>query len=399
MKRTPLAVLIVTALALIGSMSVRAADGEMSLELYQKIKSHFDAMYGANVNLLAGTQRNRADVEKDLRADVAASKDAIFAALKSPKTIHRELSAQALQYCEDKKAAVAALSKLVTDDPEKTVRRAAAGTLAKIPDAEAVDALMKGLSDAAEDVRGICATALGNIKDTRASDGLLKVINDDDNPMIRLQAAMAMSKIKDPAALDNLKSALEKEKDERVKMAIAGAIRAVMGGNQAKEDEQVTADQAANELAGLASEMKEVEGKLREDRHDQAVQVQGKGIEDKLSTLIEKIEKCCCTSSSSGQKQSGQQQQPGQPQSGNKNNNGQRPNTPLSNSQLGSTVPPGATNPAMVAGKQDAWAKLPPAQRDELLQAFREDIPERWRKRLEAYFTSVAAEEVKNENK
>src|SRR5690349_3847305 len=103
MKRTPLAVLIVTALALVGSMSVRAADGEMSLELYQKIKSHFDAMYGANVNLLAGTQRNRADVEKDLRADVAASKDAIFSALKSPKTIHRELSAQALQYCEDKK--------------------------------------------------------------------------------------------------------------------------------------------------------------------------------------------------------------------------------------------------------------------------------------------------------
>jgi HEAT repeat protein len=292
MKRTPLAVLVVTALALVGSMSVRAADGEMSLELYQKIKSHFDAMYGPSTNLLTGTQpRSRAEIEKDLRADVAAGKDAIFAALHSPKTIHRELSAQALQYCEDKKAVVAALSKLVTDDPEKTVRRAAAGTLAKVPDAEAVDALMKGLSDAAEDVRGICATALGNIKDTRASDGLLKVINDDDNPMIRLQAAMAMSKIKDPAALDNLKTALEKEKDERVKMAIAGAIRAVMGGNQAKEDEVPTADQAANELSGLASEMKEVEAKLREDRHDQAVQVQGKGIEDKLQQLIEKIEK------------------------------------------------------------------------------------------------------------
>jgi hypothetical protein len=71
----------------------------------------------------------------------------------------------------------------------------------------------------------------------------------------------------------------------------------------------------------------------------------------------------------------------------------------LSNSQLGATVPPGATNPAMVAGKQDAWAKLPPAQRDELLQSWNEGVPERWRKRLEAYFTSLAAEEVKNENK
>jgi len=295
MKRTPLAGLIVTALALVGSMSVRAsaADGsEMSLELYQKIKAHFDAMYGANVTLLTGTQpRSRAEVEKDLRADVSANKEALFSALKSAKTIHRELSAQALQYSDDKKAVVKALSPLVTDDPETTVRRAAAGTLAKIPDAEAVDALMKGLSDKADDVRGICSTALGNIKDTRASDALLKTINDDDNPMVRLQAAMAMSKIKDPVALEPLKAALEKEKDERVKMAIAGAIRAVMGGNGAKEDEAPTADQAANELAGLASEMKEVEAKLREDRHDQAVQVQGKGIEDKLQQLIEKIEK------------------------------------------------------------------------------------------------------------
>lgn len=56
-------------------------------------------------------------------------------------------------------------------------------------------------------------------------------------------------------------------------------------------------------------------------------------------------------------------------------------------------------NPAIVAGKQDAWAKLPPAQRDELLQAFREEMPERWRKRLEAYFLSIAAEEAKDTEK
>ncbi|HEY3319375.1 MAG TPA: hypothetical protein VGP72_02725 [Planctomycetota bacterium] len=54
---------------------------------------------------------------------------------------------------------------------------------------------------------------------------------------------------------------------------------------------------------------------------------------------------------------------------------------------------------AQVAGKQDAWAKLPPQQRDELLQAFREEMPERWRRRLEAYFLSVAAEEAKETEK
>ena len=30
-----------------------------------------------------------------------------------------------------------------------------------------------------------------------------------------------------------------------------------------------------------------------------------------------------------------------------------------------------------------------------MLQAFREEMPERWRKRLEAYFLSIAAEEAK----
>ena len=56
-------------------------------------------------------------------------------------------------------------------------------------------------------------------------------------------------------------------------------------------------------------------------------------------------------------------------------------------------------NAAQVAGKQDAWAKLPAAQREELLQAFREDMPERWKKRLEAYFTSIAAEEATTNDK
>ena len=39
------------------------------------------------------------------------------------------------------------------------------------------------------------------------------------------------------------------------------------------------------------------------------------------------------------------------------------------------------------------------AQRDELLQAFREDMPMRWKKRLDAYFTSIAAEESKSDGK
>ncbi len=408
MKRLTSALICV--LLCCAAASVRAADdssGDMSLELYQKIKGHFDVLYGASSTLVAVSPPNKAETEKALRADCAESKDALIKALKSKKSLHRELAARALEYCGDKKAAVEALSAALNGDPDESVRRAIAGALAKLPDARAVDALIKGLSDTGDSIRGICASALGNIKDTRATDPLLKVLKDDEKPIVRLQTALALSKIKDPASLEPLKKALDQEKDERVKMAIAGALRGVMkdsdkgekGDKESAEEKVPTAGEAANELAQLSKEMKEVEEKLREDRHDQAVQAQGTGIENKLVTLIEKMNKM-----GSGQgegKKDGQEQRQQQQQSqGNQKNNGPKnAGSGLKDSQLGSSVPQGAINAAMVAGKQDAWAKLPPAQRDELLQAFREDMPMRWKKRLEAYFTSIAAEESKNDGK
>lgn len=71
----------------------------------------------------------------------------------------------------------------------------------------------------------------------------------------------------------------------------------------------------------------------------------------------------------------------------------------MQDSKPGGAVPHGATGAAQVTSTMDSWAKLPAAQRDELLQAFREDVPERWRKRLEAYFLSVNAEENKEAEK
>lgn len=71
----------------------------------------------------------------------------------------------------------------------------------------------------------------------------------------------------------------------------------------------------------------------------------------------------------------------------------------MQDSKAGGNVPHGATGAAQVTSTMDSWAKLPAAQRDELLQAFREDVPERWRKRLEAYFLSVNAEENKEAEK
>ena len=371
-------------------------DNALPLSLYQKIKAHFDAMYGARSGLISAAPASKQEVEKALRADAAANKDVLLKALDSKSALHRQLAASALEYCGDPKTAVAALCKTLTADSEADVRRAAASGLAKLPDAAAVEALLKALTDSADSVRGVAATALGNIKDNRAADGLLRLLASDPQPIIRMQAATALSKIKDPATLEPLKKALENEKDERVKLAIAGALRNLLGNEAAKADAMPTADEAAKFLAALAKEMKEVEDKLRNDRHDQAVQAQGAGIEQKLTQFIEKLSQMSSPGSSSGDKKGDKQQQQ-QQQTGNQG--GKQPTNPLKQSQLGSAVPPGALNPAVVAGQQDAWARLPPALRDELTQSYRPEIPLRWQKRLEAYFYSLNAEEAKEMDK
>jgi hypothetical protein len=399
MKRS----ILFAAVLVLASATLAAADAgkdpnEMSLSLYQKIKAHFDVLYGVRATLLPGVQPpGKAEVEKKLREDAAANKDALVKALQAGKAIHRELAARALEYCGDKKLAVELLCGTLVNDTDEQVRRAAAAALAKLADAASVEALVKGLSDASDAVRGVCVTALGNVKDNRASEPLLRMLRNDAKPLIRMQAATALSKIKDPATLEPLKSALESEKDERVKMAIAGAIRALSGGNTAQTEQLPTPEETVNEMMGLAKEMREVEDKLRNDRHDQAVQGQGKGIEEKLAMLAEKLAKASQNSSSNSQDKDKQQQQQKQKQQGNQANDGRNASNPLNDSKLGGAVPPGSANSALVSGKQDAWAKLPPAQRDELLQAYREEMPERWKKRLEAYYLSITSEEFKNE--
>jgi HEAT repeat protein len=287
-------VLFATLILAIVVAPVQAEDAPpitLSLELYQKIKADFDQLYGSNATLVSGLQaRSKAEVEAELRADAAANKDALIRALQAASPLQREMAALALEYCGDRKAAVEALTPLLLGDNDKDVRRAAAAVLARIPDAAAADALIKALADPEDAVRGVSATALGNIKDSRAVEPLLKIVKEDSKPMVRLQSAMALSRIKDPAAVTGLKAALDRESDERVKMAIAGALRSAMGHDDSNTRPIPSAGEASNELTQLAHEMKDIEGKLRQDRYDASVQSQGKGIEDKLSALILKLD-------------------------------------------------------------------------------------------------------------
>jgi hypothetical protein len=143
-----------------------------------------------------------------------------------------------------------------------------------------------------------------------------------------------------------------------------------------------------NELNKISEQMKEAANLLREDRHDVFVRVKLKEISGKLDSMISEAEK--------------QQQQQNQKQNQNKQQQQKQSRmdslaqSPKRNSSLGPKTEQGSMqDSAKVAGKSSSWAKLPPALREELMQSFGADIPIRWRKRLEAYFISIAAEETK----
>lgn len=153
-----------------------------------------------------------------------------------------------------------------------------------------------------------------------------------------------------------------------------------------------------NPLKPLAKEMAEMELMLRDDRHDAFVRIKGDGIENNLAEMITKMEKEQ-QEQQQNQKQDPQQKQKQQREQSRQQRQQQLSSNPITNSQPKAPTPSGPTNTAQVSGTGSKWAKLPPAAREELLQTYRDDIPERWRKRLEAYFLSIAAEEVEKERR
>lgn len=145
-----------------------------------------------------------------------------------------------------------------------------------------------------------------------------------------------------------------------------------------------------NPLKPIAKNMERMADALRLDRHDVFTRASGQVAEDKLAGMIDKIEK----SQQEQQKQQREQEKQKQPQQRQEQRQ-QLGSKPQMDSKLGPDAPPGPTqDAAKVVKEADKWAKLPPAMRDQMLQSFSSDIPERWRKRLEAYYISIAAAET-----
>jgi len=371
-------------------------ENDLTLEQYKKIHAHLEAYYG--VAAQTAEKLTKAQAKEELQKDAKEHKDVLLKALRSAQTIHRELAAMTLEFNDDKDAAVKALCSTLIADPDTDVRIAAAGSLNNLKDATSVDALIKALDDKDETVRAQAVSALGKIKDNRAAQPLLTTLNNDDKPGVRVRAASALAEIKDASTVMALLTALDEEKDQRVRMAIASALRTIRGQETPATKDVPDTQEHQGVLTQLSEEMRGVEEKLRNDRYDRAVQVDQQGIEEKLSKIIEQIEKM--QSQSSQSKGQGQEKKDGQPQPGSQPGNQpggpKQGGSPLQDSALGGSTPRGDLNAAQVEGKQADWAKLPAALREQLLQASSAEMPTRWKKRLEAYWTSIAREEEKS---
>lgn len=389
------------------SVSPCAPDPSMSLVLYRSLREKALQLADAQQQTTAvsvdsdsetSTKPDPLKVLVTLSEEVREHESEIVCALGSPRAIQRELAARVLALASDKKSAVAALNEVVSADADADVRVTAAFTLGRLGDASAVDALLKGLKDDSENVRSQCAAALGQIRDERAVADLLNILRSDLKPLLRLQAASSLAKIKTGVSETDLAALLENEGDERVKMAIASAIRAVAPVKTPELAEVPDQVDYGKQLKDLSGVMKDVELKMRDDRYDEVVQVDQNEIDEKLGDMIRELEKMQRMKIEQQQKESRNQQSKRRLATlGEGDDVSPRPRT-------ASRPPPPAkaderVNSGRVVSRGDNWAALPQAEREELLQVFRPEVPLRWRKRLEAYFVSLAAEEAKSEKK
>lgn len=132
---------------------------------------------------------------------------------------------------------------------------------------------------------------------------------------------------------------------------------------------------------------------LHDNRHDVFVRVKMREIELALDQEIAKLEQ----QEKEQQKKDQQKQQKQQKQD---RLTSQMQSQPKQNSELGQPSPSdSAKGSAQVAGKSSTWSQLPPASRDEILQSYATEMPPKWRKRLEAYFYSIAVEEAKKDRR
>ncbi len=134
----------------------------------------------------------------------------------------RQTAAHALGELQDS-AAVIALMRAVTQDPDVGVRKTAAWALGEIGDARAVPALVQALTaDEDHEVRRMAAWALGEIEDPAAIEGLGAALQ-DENRDVRAAAIHALGEIEDARAIGAIVPAL-RDADAEIRKHAAWAL-------------------------------------------------------------------------------------------------------------------------------------------------------------------------------
>jgi len=108
----------------------------------------------------------------------------------------------------------------------------------------------------------------------------------------------------------------------------------------------------------------------------------GKVVRDEEEQVIAKLEKMI----EELEKQQQQQQSAG-------NQGGQRPSSPLPDSQAAKMRAAGEVDPKKL-GKKDGWGNLPPKERQEVLQQIGRELPAHFRETIEEYFKRLAQDGV-----
>ncbi len=121
------------------------------------------------------------------------------------------------------KAAIEPLAAAMKE-PRWETRYRAAEALGRIADEKAVKPLIQGLKDNREHVRYMAAKGLRELGDSDAIEPMIILLK-DENRYVRMMAVRTLGAIGGDKATGALNDAMENEQDEKVKGAIAEALK------------------------------------------------------------------------------------------------------------------------------------------------------------------------------
>jgi hypothetical protein len=142
-------------------------------------------------------------------------------ALSDPDKGVREQAALALSAIGQ--AAIEPLKKAM-EDPKWETRYRAVEALGKIADQQVVAPLIQALRDERDHVRYMAAKGLRDVRDSQSVDPLIALLS-DENEFVRMMAAKGLGVLGGARVHAALDKAFAEEKNDRVKAAIAEAMK------------------------------------------------------------------------------------------------------------------------------------------------------------------------------